>query len=140
MSQDIRDEKEKKKDDRDVLDVLKFELKFLEDGGYGRSPRTPWRASYVFEDSLSCPNFCDPAKPHPCDECLLIQFVPKALREQEVPCRFIPLTEEGETVDHLYRAGTQVELEAALASWLRKQIGRIERERSQAAQKQEARA
>ena len=25
-------------DDRDILDVLKFELQFLEKGGYGRSP------------------------------------------------------------------------------------------------------
>ena len=31
------------KDERDLLDLLKFELKFLEDGGYGRSPHTPWR-------------------------------------------------------------------------------------------------
>ena len=31
------------KDERDLLEVLKFELEFLEDGGYGRSPRTPWR-------------------------------------------------------------------------------------------------
>ncbi len=30
------------KDDRDVLEVLKFELDFIEKGGYGRSVRTPW--------------------------------------------------------------------------------------------------
>ena len=29
------------KDERDLLEVLKFELEFLEQGGYGRSPRTP---------------------------------------------------------------------------------------------------
>ncbi len=29
-------------DEREILELLKFELKFLEDGGYGRSPRTPW--------------------------------------------------------------------------------------------------
>jgi len=39
------------KDERDLLEVLKFELKFLEQGGYGRSPRTPWRPQYIFEDS-----------------------------------------------------------------------------------------
>ena len=39
------------KDERDLLDVLKFELQFLEDGGYGRSARTPWRPQYIFEDS-----------------------------------------------------------------------------------------
>ena len=38
-------------DDRDLLDVLKFELNFLEKGGYGSSPREPWRAPRIFEDS-----------------------------------------------------------------------------------------
>ena len=33
------------KDERDLLDVLKFELDFLEKGGYGRSPRKPWKRS-----------------------------------------------------------------------------------------------
>jgi hypothetical protein len=127
-------------DDRDILDVLKFELKFVEDGGYGRSVRTPWRPSLVFEDSVSCPNFCDPARPHPCDECLLMQFVPENMREQRVPCRFIPLTEHGETVDHFYRAGTQEELEQALASWLRAQIARIEQERVRVAKQEPANA
>jgi len=50
-------------DKRDVLDVLKFELAFLEPGGYGRSVRTPWKATSVFQDSPSCLNFNDPALP-----------------------------------------------------------------------------
>jgi len=29
-------------DDQDLLELLTFELKFLENEGYGRSPRTPW--------------------------------------------------------------------------------------------------
>jgi hypothetical protein len=37
-----------KKDDAEILKVFQFELRFLEDGNYGRSPRAPWRASYVF--------------------------------------------------------------------------------------------
>ena len=45
------------KDERDLLEVLKFELQFLQDGGYGRSPRTPWRPQYIFEDSLTCMNY-----------------------------------------------------------------------------------
>jgi hypothetical protein len=40
-----------RRDDAELLKMFQFELRFLEDGGYGRSPRTPWRASYVFEDS-----------------------------------------------------------------------------------------
>jgi hypothetical protein len=117
-------------DGRDILEVLKFELSFLEDGGYGRSPRTPWRAPAIFEDSPICPNFCDPARPHPCDSCLLEQFVPEGLRKETIPCRFISLTNDGQTIDDLYRTGSQVEMEQALANWLRIQIARIEKERA----------
>lgn len=118
------------KDDRDILEVLKFELSFLEDGGYGRTPHAPWRAPAIFEDSPICPNFCDPARPHPCETCLLEQFVPDGQRSEKIPCRFIPLTESGLTVDDLYRTGSQIEMEEALARWLRAQIQKIEQERA----------
>lgn len=120
-------------DGRDILDVLRFELSFLLDGGYGRPPRTPWRAPAIFEDSPICPNFCDAGRPYPCESCLLAQFVPAEQRSESVPCRFIALTKEGQTVEDLYRTGSQVELEEALANWLRAQIERIERERGIAA-------
>lgn len=110
----------------EILDLLRFELKFLEDGGYGRSPRTPWRPSNAFEDSPTCLNFGDASRPHPCNECLLMQFVPKERQDAGVPCRFIPLTENGETVEDFYCGGTQIELEEALKGWLRKEISRIE--------------
>jgi hypothetical protein len=109
-----------------VLEVLRFELKFLEDGGYGRSPRTPWRATNIFEDSPTCLNFGDPSHPHPCNECFLMQFVPQEKQGERVPCHFIPLTAKGETVDDFYRWGTQIEVEEALKNWLRKEIKRIE--------------
>lgn len=117
-------------DNRDILDILKFELSFLEDGGYGRSPRSPWRAPAIFEDSPSCPNFCDPARPHACESCRLEQFVPDGQKQESIPCRFIPLTQDGQTVEDLYRTGSQVEMEEALGTWLRAQIERIERERA----------
>jgi len=116
-------------DGRDILEVLKFELNFLLDGGYGRSPRSPWRAPAIFEDSPICPNFSDATHPFPCENCLLEQFVPQEQRSQTIPCRFIPLTKEGQTVEDLYRTGNQIELEEALAVWLRAEIDRIERER-----------
>ena len=119
------------KDESDLLDLLKFELKFLEDGGYGRSPHTPWRRPIVFEDSVTCPNFGDPAHTHPCSECLLMEFVPAELKDQVSPCRLIPLTPKGETADYFYRCGTQLELEEALAGWLRDQISQIEQQREQ---------
>ena len=117
-------------DARDILEVLRFELGFVEDGGYGRSPHAPWRAPAIFEDSPICPNFCDPARPHPCETCLLEQFVPEARRAESVPCRFIQLTEQGQTVEDFYRTGSQVEMEEALARWLRAQIDKIEKERA----------
>jgi hypothetical protein len=109
-----------------VLELLKFELKFVEDGGYGRSPRTPWRPSLIFEDSPSCLNLVDPARPHPCSECCLMKFVPGELRNENSPCRFIPLNKKGETIDYFYRCGTHLEMEEALVSWLRSQIARFE--------------
>jgi hypothetical protein len=120
------------KDERDLLDLLKFELKFLEDGGYGRSPQTPWRRPLVFEDSVTCLNFGDPAHTHPCSECLLTEFVPAELKEQVSPCRLIPLTPKGETADYFYRCGTQLELEEALTGWLRDQISQLEEHRERA--------
>ncbi len=122
-------------DGRDILEVLRFELNFLLDGGYGRSPRSPWRAPAIFEDSPICPNFCDTAHPYPCDSCLLAQFVPAEQRSESVPCRFIPLNKEGLTVEDLYRTGNQIEMEEALAGWLREQIEKIERARGISANK-----
>jgi hypothetical protein len=45
------------KDDRDILELLKSELSFIEEGGYGRSVRTPWLPKSIFQDSLSCLNY-----------------------------------------------------------------------------------
>jgi len=117
-------------DKRDLLETLQFELKFLEDGGYGRSPRTPWRASNAFQDSPTCLNFNDPTRPHPCSECLLLKFVPEERKAENLPCWFIPLTAIGETMNYYANCGTQLELEEALAAWLRKTIRSIELERA----------
>lgn len=122
------------KDNRDPLEVLKFELEFLEAGGYGRSPRTPRNPTLVFEDSLSCMNYHNKDNRQPCDDCLLMQFVPAAQRREEIPCRHIPLNESGKTIESLYRTGTQVEIEDALREWLRAAIKRLEEERARQAQ------
>jgi hypothetical protein len=118
-------------DGRDILEVLKFELNFLEQGGYGRSVRTPWKPTSIFQDSLSCVNFNDPARPHACNECLLSDFVPGEHAEENVPCHHIPLNPDGETVNTMERQYTQPELEEAVKAWLRETIQRIEKERAQ---------
>ena len=114
----------------DILEILKFELKFLEEGGYARSPSS-WRAPYIFEDSPSCVNFKRPIRTKSCAECPLMQFVPSRFRGDDVPCRFIRLNDNDQTVDSLYRTGTQAEMEEALHIWLCREIGRIEAERTQ---------
>jgi len=118
------------KDDRDVLEVLKFELAFLEQGGYGRSVRTPWKPTSIFQDSISCLNFGESEKVHPCSECLLIDFVPSKERAAEVPCHHIQLNDKGETVDSVNRYDNQQELEEKVKQWLRAAIARIEAQRA----------
>jgi hypothetical protein len=115
-------------DDRNTLEVLKAELNFVKKGGYGRSPREPWRAQLAFEDSPTCMNFDMKEDRTPCAECLLMQFVPDEKRGEKVPCRHIPLTSYGDTLLHLYRGGTEQEIEEALTIWLQKEIAKLESE------------
>lgn len=117
-------------DKRDILEVLKFELSFIEQGGYGRSVRTPWKPTSVFRDSLSCLNFNDDTRPHPCNECVLHDLVPVQAIQEDIPCHFIPLNPAGETVDSMERQYNQVELEEAVKDWLRAAIRKIEMERA----------
>ncbi len=120
------------KDDRDLLEVLKFELRFLEDGGYGRSPHAPRRPPLIYEDSLSCMNFNSSEERVPCTACFLMQFVPPNRASEQIPCRHIPLNAAGQTLASLYESGTQQEIEEALGEWLRTAIQRVERERAAA--------
>lgn len=113
---------------RETLELLRRELEFLENGGYKRCPYSPWRAAYIFEESPSCPNFSDKARPHQCKDCWLMQFVHPDLRDEQVPCRFVELTRNGATVDSLYRHGTTAESEQALRTWLLEKIHELEKE------------
>jgi hypothetical protein len=120
------------KDDRNTLKVLKAELDFIEKGGYGRSVKTPWQPTSVFQDSPICLNFADLERIHPCNECLLIDFVPDADRTQDVPCHFIPLDQSGATIDELEWKENQSRTEEFVKNWLRESIKRLEAERTAA--------
>lgn len=115
------------KDDRDVLELLKAELNFIEKGGYGRSVKTPWLPTSLFQDSPSCA--CFPLRDHD-SECALMRFVPTEVRQQGVPCHCIPLNEAGETAATLETKGDPQQLEEALKAWLRATIRRLEEERA----------
>ena len=119
-------------DDRDLLEVLKAELSFIEQGGYGRSVRTPWQQPATFQGSLSCINFGDEHRTHPCHECHLIDFVPPEARTTDVPCHHIPLNQAGATVEMIEQRGDQEGIEEAVKDWLRANIKRLEQERAQA--------
>lgn len=118
------------RDTRDILEVLRFELQFLEQGGYGRSVRTPWKATSPFQDSPSCLNFNDPERPHPCSECLLIDFVPAQARAEDLPCHHIPLDAKGQSVFTMELRSRQQALEGALRNWLVSTIQRMEQEQT----------
>lgn len=118
------------KDDRDILELLKEELAFIEQGGYGRSVRTPWLPKSAFQDSLTCINYGYPYRAHPCTECQLIDFVDKDHKGAPVPCHCIPLNDAGETIEDLEAQNNQPRLEATLKQWMRAKIMEIERARS----------
>ena len=122
------------KDDRDILELLKQELSFIEEGGYGRSVRTPWLPKSVFQDSLSCLNYGYPYRAHPCAECCLIDFVKPKDRSQSVPCHFIPLNDTGNTIEEFETRGDEPTIQHAVKIWLQGKISQIEAERSQLSQ------
>jgi hypothetical protein len=109
-----------------TLETLRLELNLLELGLY-RNP-TPGRPLFVFQDSPTCPRYGADS----CPNCVLMQFVPSDRRGEPVPCHHIQLDDAGETVDSLYRTGTQEELEEALRNWLTATITRLEEKQIQA--------
>lgn len=128
------------KDKRNLVDVLRAELEFLEKGGYRHSARAAWRPHFMFQDSPTCLNFDSTQPPRPCADCVLMQLVPEDLHAKKVPCRYISLNERGETIDSFYRYSTQEELETAVAQWLKATIQRLEKvESSPGAERSEIR-
>jgi hypothetical protein len=64
------------KDKRDLLDVLKGELEFVEKGGYRHPSHAAWRPQFMFQDSPTCLNFNSSDHPAPCTDCEMMQVVP----------------------------------------------------------------
>lgn len=107
---------------RQLISLLQEELAFIESGGY-RNPDL-WRSPFIFEDSGTCwhpyglPNHC-------CTDCPLMDFVPRGRRNLPFPCRHIPLTPEGHTLESMYRYNSQQEIEKAVRSWLKRTISHL---------------
>jgi len=125
------------KDRHAVLNALLAELAFIEAGAYRNPTHAAWRPQFVFQDSPTCLNRNPLERRKPCSECVLGRFLPVDSRGERVPCRYIPLNPAGETIDSLYRAGTQEEVETALVEWLKTTIQWIEREEAEELRSQE---
>jgi hypothetical protein len=119
------------KDDRNLLELLKDELAFVEQGGYGRSVRTPWREKSTFQDSLTCINYGYPYRAHPCNECHLVDFVSDDDRTKSIPCHHIPLNAAGDTIVDLENYDNQHKLEEEVKEWLRAKIKELEEKSSE---------
>jgi hypothetical protein len=115
-----------KKDEREIVEVLKSELEFIESGGYARSPGESWRPPCIFEDSPSCANFGCREKQVACEDCVLAQLVPPELRSAKPLCRNIPLNPAAETLESLYRSSYQYEIERILVQWLQSKIAELQ--------------
>lgn len=120
------------KDERDLLDVLKFELYFLSKGGYQQSSMEDWRPKFIFEDSPTCTNYHAQHNRGPCSACVLMNLVPFKRRFAQVPCRLIPVNSESETLDDLYRYSDQNEIEKTVERWLKDTIEHLEIQRAAA--------
>jgi hypothetical protein len=107
---------------KEKLRILRDELQFLDKGGY----RTPilWRSARIFEDSPTCPKGRWSACPD--GDCVLLDFVPEQSRTEAIPCRYIPLNANGETLRSLYVTGTNMEIQETVREWLLKTIKELE--------------
>ena len=113
-------------DIRDIIEHLKLQRDIVKDGGYGRSVRTPWKEERLFRDSITCLNVTEQVKKHPCNECLLWEWVPDAHKDEDIPCHFIPLDGRGQSIAELEEAGKREEAEQALLVWLDSTINDLE--------------
>lgn len=108
-------------DHRDYLEVLRYELNLLEQGGYGQT-RPARRLSSPFRNTPICLNYGDPLRPHACHECFLYDMAPEEARTENVPCHYIPLDPAGRRIIDFLKAGDRVGLERVLKTWLRRTI------------------
>jgi hypothetical protein len=113
-------------DQKEIIDQLKLERDILKNGGYGRSVHTPQKPTRLFRDSVTCLNFGETTKRHPCYECLLWEWVPADCQGEDLPCHFIPLNEQGDSIASLEDSGDREEAEKALFAWLDSVIGHLE--------------
>lgn len=116
-------------DRREMIEKLKLEISMIRGGRYNPSVHEPRVEPRVFRESITCLNvgLPDNEKREPCERCFLISFVPPEHRGRTDPCHYIPLNEQGDTVDALAASGDKDRLAAALLGWLERTVAELEK-------------
>lgn len=112
-------------DSRELLQVLRFELNYIEQGGFDRD-RALLGTESPLQGSYACINFDDPLRTHACHECLLHQFVPEDRKTEDLPCHHILLDDSGETIAKLIERNDPQRMVKVLEHWLHATIKRLE--------------
>jgi hypothetical protein len=123
-----------RKDDRDLLEVLKLELEYLTTT-HRYSREDPQSPRAILRESPACFNygcFDYDCREHlsACTDCVLIKLVPLERRSEAFPCQYIPLDKSGEGLDSLYRYCGQQEVEKRVRDWLQATITQLEEQRN----------
>jgi hypothetical protein len=113
------------RDAHELLQILRYELNYIEQGGFERDHALLGTES-PFQGTIACINFGDPIQAHECRECLLAEFVPAEKLTEDVPCHHIRLNATGETLAGLIKKNDQSRMVAALKEWLHATIARLE--------------
>ena len=114
-------------DQRDPLEVLRFELYLLQQGAYRAATAAGKPLSY-FQDSPTCLDFGETDNRSSCRNCLLIQFIPGTDQNETAACRKMPLDSHGNTIGSLERRYNRDVVEHAVFGWLQHTVARLERE------------
>ena len=105
-------------DNREIIGLLRLEIENIRQRGFG-----PY-----FRDSVLCINAGKTMRADPCDQCLLMQFVPEEAQKEAVPCYHIRLNQTGDTVASLRGQPAAKQLEAAVLAWMEAAVARLEKD------------
>jgi len=118
-------------DQRDVLEVLRFELYLIEQGAYRGAKSHRGTPLAFFKDSPTCLDFGENDSRHSCRRCLLSDFIPGTHQNETSACHRIALDGKGNSIRSLGEGYNRIAVERAVFGWLRDTVARLERERRQ---------
>lgn len=119
----------------ELLKILKLEEALVAAGGYRASARRPHPRPFLDSITTSCLQFGSGAL-ESCDQCWLMEFVPRDHHPNALVCHQIPLNQNGDTVASLEATGDHERLEQAILAWLRGTIAKLEWELKQLEEKE----